>query len=158
MGDNFVWLAKRAYPKRKIIVWAATSHIIRHRALSADSKDYLVSMGDWIDGALGTEIYALGFTAYKGRWGDVGMAVSTEVARPAPNSLEDLIFSAGFEYGWVDFRNPAAGGAWLREPLSCGFLRSKPMTTDWTRVVDGLFFIKEMFPSTRIEENFLKDE
>jgi hypothetical protein len=86
------------------------------------------------------------------------MALSTEVVPPEPNSLEDLLFSAGYEYALVDFRNPAAGGAWLREPLSCSFLRSKPMVTDWTRVVDGMFFIKEMFPSAKIEENFLKDE
>ena len=157
MGDNFLWLAHRAHPTRKIIVWAATSHIIRHRNLLANLNDPMVSMGDWIDKAMGAEVYALGFTAYKGRWGDVGMAMSTAVVLPAPNSLEDLLFSAGFEYALVNFRNPAAGGAWLREPLSCGFLRLKPMITDWTRVVDGMFFIKEMFPCTRIEENFLKD-
>jgi erythromycin esterase len=158
MGDNFFWLAKRAYPTRKIIVWAATSHVMRHRGLFANLNDPLVSMGDWIDKAMGAEVYALGFTAYRGRWGDVGMALSTEVVPPEPNSLEDLLFSAGYEYALVDFRNPAAGGAWLREPLSCSFLRSKPMVTDWTRVVDGMFFIKEMFPSAKIEENFLKDE
>ena len=158
MGDNFFWLAKRAYPTRKIIVWAATSHGMRHRGLFANLNDPLVSMGDWIDKAMGAEVYALGFTAYRGRWGDVGMALSTEVVPPEPSSLEDLLFSAGYEYALVDFRNPAAGGAWLREPLSCSFLRSKPMVTDWTRVVDGMFFIKEMFPSAKIEENFLKDE
>ena len=158
MGDNFDWLAKRAYPARKIIVWAATSHVIRRRSLLAKFNDPLVAMGDWINEAMGAEVYALGFTAYKGRWGDVGMALSTEVIPPEPNSLEALLFSAGFEYALVDFRNPAAAGAWLREPLSCSFLRSKPMSTDWSRVVDGMFFIKEMFPSARIEENFLKDE
>jgi erythromycin esterase-like protein len=157
MADNFIWLAKRAYPTRKIIVWAATSHIIRHRNFFMNLTDPMIPMGDWIDKAMGPEVYALGFTAYKGRWGTVGMPMSTELVPAAPNSLEDLFFSAGFEYALVDFRNLAADGAWLREPLSCGLFRLKPMIADWTRVLDGMFFIKEMFPSTRIEENFLKD-
>jgi erythromycin esterase len=148
MGENFIWLAKRAYPMRKIIVWAATSHIIRHRNFFTSLNDPITSMGDWIDKTMGPEVYTLGFAAYKGRWGSVVMSEPTEVIPAAPNSLEDLFFSAGFEYAWVDFRNLAADGAWLREPLSCRPLGYKPMIADWTRIMDGIFFIKEMFPST----------
>jgi hypothetical protein len=155
MGDNLIWLAKRAYPTRKVIVWAATSHIIRHHDLLGNPDGPFVSMGDRMDETMGPDVYALGFTAYKGRWGDVGMSESREVVPAAPNSLEDLLFSAGFEYAVVDFRNLAADGAWLRTPLSCRPLRAhqyEPMIADWTRMMDGMFFIKEMFPSTRIEK------
>jgi len=31
------------------------------------------------------------------------------------------------------------------------------MVADWTRVMDGMFFIKEMFPSTRAGFYRLKD-
>lgn len=157
MSDNLIWLAKRAYPMRKIIVWAASSHIMRQRVKFANQSDPFIPMGDWIDKAMGTDVYVLGFTSYKGRWGEVGMSKSMEVAPAAPDSLEDLFFSAGFEYAWMDFRNIAADGAWLREPLSCRSLKYLPANTDWTRMMDGLFFIKEMYPSTRVEINIFKD-
>jgi erythromycin esterase len=153
MGDNFIWLAKRAYPTRKILVWAATSHIIRHPQFIMNRQGAMIPMGDWIHKAMGPEVYVLGFTAYQGRWGTVQTPETTEVVPAEPNSLEGLLFSAGFSYAWLDFRNLAADGAWLREPLSCRPLGHQPMKTDWTRIMDGLFFIKEMFPSTRIEKN-----
>ncbi|MCX6560592.1 MAG: erythromycin esterase family protein [Candidatus Aminicenantes bacterium] len=156
MADNFIWLAKRAYPTRKIIVWAATSHIIRYRQFSVNKNDPKNLMGDWIDKAMGPEVYVLGFTAYRGRWGTVQMPTSREVGPAAPDSLEELFFSAGFEYAWLDFRNSGADGAWLREPLSSRPLGYKPMLTDWTRIMDGMFFIKEMVPSPRIEINFFR--
>jgi erythromycin esterase len=152
MGDNLVWLARRAFPARRIIVWAATSHVIRHRNFPAGLGDRMISMGDWADQAMGSEVYALGFAAHHGRWGTAAGSGLTEVVPAAPDSLEDLFFSAGFEYAWLDFRNPAAGGQWLREPLSCRPMGYKPMTADWPRIMDGIFFIKEMFPSDRIEE------
>ncbi|MEN6312237.1 MAG: erythromycin esterase family protein, partial [Acidobacteriota bacterium] len=151
MGDNLIWLAQRAFPDRKIIVWAGTSHVIRHRNVPGDPGNPRISMGDWVAEAMGSEVYTLGFTAYGVRWGAVGASESTEVAPAAPDSREDLLFSAGFEYAWLDFRNPAADGHWLREPLSCRSVGYKPMTADWSRVMDGMFFIKEMFPSLGIE-------
>ncbi|MDD8027714.1 MAG: erythromycin esterase family protein, partial [Acidobacteriota bacterium] len=140
MGENFLWLAKRAYPGRKIIVWAATSHIIRHRDFIMNAYDPMILLGDWIHRAMGPEVYALGFTAYQGRSGAVGIPGTTEWAPAAPNSLEDLLFSAGFDYAFLDFRNPAAGGAWLREPLYSRSFGAQPRLTDWTRIMDGMFF------------------
>jgi erythromycin esterase len=158
MGENLVWLAKRAYPNRKIVVWSAASHISRHHELLGNQDAPLVPMGDWLDEAMGSEVYSLGFASYRGRWAEIEMPVSNEVVPAPPGSLEGLFFSAGFDFAVIDFRNPPADGAWLRGPLSCRFLKYKPMTADWTRIFDGMFFIKEMFPCTRIEENFLKDE
>jgi erythromycin esterase len=149
MADNLIWLTKRAYPTRKIVVWSANSHIMRQRFRFEDQNSPFIPMGEWIDKAMGPDVYVLGFTAYQGRWGEVGMSEPLEVVPPAPNSLEELLFASGFEYAWLDFRNGAADGAWLREPRSCRPLKYAPAIADWTRMMDGLFFIKEMFPSTR---------
>jgi erythromycin esterase-like protein len=151
MGENFVWLAKQAHPTRRIIVWAGTSHITRNRGSILNEPDPLVSMGDWIDKAMGPEVYALGFTAFSGRWGTFGMSEPEEVKAAAENSLEDLFFKANFEFAWLDFRDLAADGLWLREPLSGRPVGSGPKTADWTRIMDGVFYIREMVPSTRIE-------
>lgn len=156
MGDNLTWLAQRAYSGRKIVVWSAVRHISRHYDLIGIPDEPFVPMGDWLDKAMGAEVYSLGFASYQGRWAEVGMPASFEVVPAAPNSLEELFFSAGFDYAVVDFRNLAADGAWLRAPLSCRFLKYTPATTDWTRILDGMFFIKEMFPCTRVEVNIFR--
>jgi erythromycin esterase len=152
MADNFTWLAKSAYPDRKIIIWAATSHIIRRRETLMKGEDSLVLMGELIDPALGSEIYALGFTSYRGRWGTTNMAEPVAVVSPGPNSLEELLFAAGFEYALLDLRNPGAGGAWLREPLAGRAMTTTPRTAVWTGVLDGLFFIREQVPGTPLEK------
>ncbi len=151
MADNLMWLAKQAYPTRKIIVWAATSHVIRNRGSAVVEKDPMIPMGDWIDKSMGSDVYTLGFTAYSGRWGTITMAQATDLKAADPNSLEHLLFKTGFEFAWVDFRNLAADAVWLREPVSSRTIGYEPRTADWTRVMDGMFFIREMFPSTPIE-------
>jgi erythromycin esterase len=152
MGENLLWLAQRAFPTKKIIVWAATSHILRRRYSMAGKRDPMIPMGEWLDKAMGSEVYVLGFTAKQGRWGTVQMSESTELAAAAPNSLEDLLSAAGFEFAWLGFQNLLAEGVWLREPLSCRVLRYLPTTTDWTHFMDGVFFIKETFPSAKVEK------
>jgi erythromycin esterase len=150
MADNLMWLAKQAYPTRKIIVWAATSHLIRNRGSAVVEKDPMIPMGDWIDQSMGSEVYTLGFTAYTGRWGTLAMAQPTDLKAADENSLESLLFKAGFEFAWVDFRSLAADAYWLREPVSSRTIGYEPRTADWTRVMDGIFFIRDMFPSTPV--------
>ena len=151
MGENFIWLAKQAHPTRKIIVWAGTSHIIRNHGSVSNEPDPMISMGEWIDKTMGPEVYALGFTAYQGRWRTFGMSEPMDVKAAAENSLENLLYEADLKFAWLDFRNLAADGLWLREPLSSRPLGYNPKTADWTRIMDGMFFIRETFPSTRIE-------
>ncbi len=63
-------------------------------------------------------------------------------------SLEDLLHQTGHEYAFLDLRQIPSGGEWLREPLSSRAIGHSPMTADWTRVADAVFFIREMQPST----------
>jgi erythromycin esterase len=151
MGENLVWLAKRAYPARRIIVWAGTSHIIRNHASILNEADPVTSMGDWVEKELGSEVYALGFTAYRGRYGELRTSELMDVKPPAENSLEDLFSKAGLDLAWLDLRDLAADGVWLREPISSRPVRFEPKTADWTRIMDGLFFIRDMRPGTWVE-------
>ena len=151
MGENFVWLAKQAYPGRKIIVWAGTSHILRNHASILNEPDPVTSMGDWVEKALGPEVYALGFTAYRGRYGKLGTSQTMDMEPAAENSLEDLLFKAELEFAWLDLAVPGPDGLWLREPISSRPLRHEPKTADWTRLMDGIFFIRDMQPSTWIQ-------
>jgi len=145
MGENFVWLAKHAFPTRKIVAWSAMSHVIRNRDSVLEGP--LVSMGDWIDKAMGSEVYTLGFTAYQGRFGKPGAALPFEIKPADEGSLEDLMFRADFTYAWLDFRNLPTDGRWLQGPLSSRTIGYQFKTADWTKIMDGIFFIREMTPS-----------
>lgn len=158
MADNFIWLAKRAYRDRKIIVWAATGHIIRQRFSAADAPGPTVPMGEWIDEVLGPEVYSIGFTAYEGWWGAVEAPMPTELPPAEKNSLEELLYSADFRRAFLDFGNPARpGGSWLKEPFLCRALRYLPVRADWSRLLDGIFFLRETSPSVRTSLYRLKD-
>jgi erythromycin esterase-like protein len=153
MGRNLVWLANVWYPDRKIIVWAATSHIARdvaHLRTQDGQQPYAtgwtVHMGGEAHAVLGTQMYAIGFTAGTGSFGRYGFP-PTPLEAALSNSLEAYFAQTGMQNAFVNFRTPAAGGEWLRamwsRPFGYLYLRG-----DWTRVLDGMIYTQNMTPST----------
>ena len=153
MGKNLVWLANVWYPGKKIIVWAASSHIARDAEQLASAggahpyqTGWSVHMGGEAYQVLGAQMYAIGFTAAAGSFGRYG-----DIPAPMPplraGSLEAYFKESGLTNAFVDFRSPPAGGEWLRSvyarPFGYGY-----MTGDWTRVLDGMVFTYDMVPST----------
>lgn len=143
MGENLVWLARNEFAGQKIIVWAATSHEMRHREFFTTEYTAYAPMGDWVDRAMGLEVYTIGFTAFNGNPG-------WEIGTAAPGSIENLIHETGAPYVFLDFRRLDAAGSWLTEPLSSWPLGYQAETTDWPATMDGLFYIQTMTPSTPV--------
>jgi erythromycin esterase len=153
MGRNLVWLANVWYPGKKIIVWAASSHIARDAEQLANAggahpyqTGWSVHMGGEAYQVLGAQMYAIGFTAAAGAFGYYG-------SMPAPmpplraGSLEAYFKESGLTNAFVDFRSPPAGGEWLRSVYARPFGYGD-LTGDWTRVLDGMVFTYDMVPST----------
>lgn len=73
MGENLVWLANEFYSGRKIIVWAASMHVARNVETISRKGNFsyrgLMSMGDGVHQQLGTAVYTIAFTAYRGQAG-----------------------------------------------------------------------------------------
>jgi hypothetical protein len=152
MGENMVWLAKQRYPKRKIIVWAATMHIARDVHTIDTGKPTLSyrgvePMGHHLYKALGKDMLAFGFTAHSGRAGSV-FSDPHELQAPPEGSLEDLCVRASLEQAVIDLR-PRSDNRWLQRPLFCRPLGYSPMRADWGKVVDVMVFQRTMTPSTR---------
>jgi erythromycin esterase len=154
MGRNLVWLANVWYPGRKIIVWAASSHIAREVGplQTADGQrpyggnGWTVHMGGEAYAVLGPQMYAIGFTAGRGSFGRFGIAPTT-IQQPQAGSLESYFMQTEMTNAFVDFRSAPAGGNWLHNtwmrPFGYGYMRG-----DWPRVLDGMVFTLSMTPST----------
>ncbi|NNG17504.1 MAG: erythromycin esterase family protein [Gemmatimonadales bacterium] len=157
MTRNLLWLARMRYPGKRIVVWAATSHIARGLSELESGivdiqtiYDQVPTLGERVWKALGTEVYSLGFTAYEGTAG-MFFQSPRDIGRSSDGSLEELMTRAGLEFAVLDFRNPAANGDWLRQPIVARPLGYREMYADWTRFLDGMVFTKRMTPSTRVE-------
>lgn len=156
MAENLAWLADEYYPDRKIIVWAASFHLMRNAA-AIDVIDGRLSyattvpMGDGVHAALKDDYYSIMFIAAEGRAG--AWHFGPRDLAPAPDdALEDLFRRTGNAFAFLDFRGArrVPAGAWLRDPgLVARPLGYAPMRCDWTEVFDAVVFTRTMFPSTK---------
>ena len=74
MGENLAWLAKEYYPDRKIIVWAASRHLMREGSgmkwlEGTGSYAGIIATGDVARRLLGQDYYSVMFTAWRGKKG-----------------------------------------------------------------------------------------
>jgi erythromycin esterase len=150
MGENLVWLAQEIYPDRKMIVWAASFHLMREAAtIDTGERDLnyanVVPMGQVAFDALGDDYYSVMFTASRGSAGNPFFG-ARELDPAAEDSLESDFDAAGFAYAFLDWSDGEAG--WLAGPVNARPLGYSPMTADWTKCFDAVFYTREMFPST----------
>lgn len=153
MGENLIWLARR-YPARKIVVWGATSHLVRDRVgIEHDPAPQMVPAGHVLEQAFPGEVYTIGFLGVTGEFGISrrGTAVPrSSVPQADSASLDGLWRETGQELAFLDLRTIPPGGEWLRTPLIARPLGYAPMRTTWPRHLDAFFFIRQMTPSTPI--------
>jgi erythromycin esterase len=149
MGQNLIWLANEYYSNKKIVVWAHNWHIGRNWGGVGMGYDQATVMGDVVWKALGNQIYTIGFTAYDGSYGYWGGTPQT-LGQPSENSLEDLMYKAGLNYAIVDFQHLDSSGSWLQEKMASWVIYYSELSANWTKIYDGMMFIKDMTPSTKI--------
>jgi erythromycin esterase len=153
MAENLVWLAREYYPNRKIIVWAASSHVARSvQALRSPSgtmpyaSGWTVHMGTEVYRELGSQMYSIGFTAAKGSHGRRGNP-EQHIGPLVPGSLEDLFSQTSHTYAFLNFRNRSPGGEWLNDVSTRAF-GYQDLRGDWANVFDAIIFTRDMVPST----------
>ena len=150
---NLLWLVNDRYRGHRIIVWSATIHAARNVS-GVDTRDSSWSYkgyrptGDHIWKAIGTQMYALGFVALAGggRLGTDSWNIKQQ-QHPAAE-LEEMLGAAGFDAAFLDYRNIARGGDWLREPMLSRPFAEHAKIARWPEVLDGIVFLREMAPAT----------
>jgi erythromycin esterase len=148
MARNLLWLAKNKYPNEKIIVWAHNSHISKY-AGHYDHKflDKKTSMGSEFDQLKDSSLktYTIGFTSYQGKAGRLGGKYDIKVKSPKAGSFENWI-DQSYNFAFIDFtkfnkENSAADPGFFMKGLRHNFNQK----AFWTRVYDGVFFVREMY-------------
>jgi erythromycin esterase len=147
MAQNLSWLSRVKYPGKKMIIWAANTHI-------AKSKDTLVlnksgqgftSMGAYFtrDSSRLKNCYILGFTSYSGKAGRLTES-GFNIPIPLANHFEAWIDTA-YQYAFIDFEIFNQAPSTINKPFYLkGFLHF-PERENWTKLFDGIFYIKDMY-------------
>ncbi|MEO1442406.1 MAG: erythromycin esterase family protein, partial [Chloroflexota bacterium] len=144
MGDNLVWLANERYPDDRIIVWTAGYHATRNlftaRTVYGEPLVYPghTSMADVAYDTLRDDLYIINFTSLEGEYYNWQQGAVRPVPQPEGSTLEVQL--ASYDYAFVDFTEPAfynGYASWNYDMLSA----------DWSQMMDGVFFIREMQPS-----------
>ena len=152
-GRNMIWLAKDKFADRKIIVWAASMHLVRHHSdidtgpMSRLDYRGVRSMGDHAAEELGEDVFVISCTTHAGEaglpWG------KSWAVQPAPRgSFEDLCAQAGLTNAVVPLRG-ISEGTFLSEACVARPLGNSPMRAIWPRHVDAFVFQRTMTPSTQ---------
>jgi erythromycin esterase len=147
MGKNLIWLAEERFPKKKIVVWAATRHVAHGlkgvRGLDGAPYHDTKSMGEWVHEHFGRQCYTIGFAAHGGRGGR-WFSGKWDLPPPAPGSIEDTLFRYGKPRLFLNLRGPTP----FDKPLHLGVLAyARDLRARWPQVIDGLVYIEQMVPA-----------
>ncbi len=158
LAKTLIWLAKEYYADRKLIVWAASSHLTYNSQsveLRQDDGSWSFDHGVWapmgnaVHDALGDDFYVIDFLAYSGPIGS--FAGFSRDLDPAPaGSIDAICHATGRPFLFVDLKTlpDKEGGQWLRDRLVARPRGYAPMRTDWSGVCDAFVFTDQMYPST----------
>jgi erythromycin esterase len=147
MANNLTWLVENKFSSDKIIVWAANAHVAKYADSSkANPDDKIISMSSYFtrDRSLLQKSYIIGFTSYEGEAGRLGMK-TFKIRNPKPDGFENWI-NKNANYAFVDFK--AFHGDSEQFYLK-GLGHNTFFKKDWTKIFDGIFYIKEMYPCER---------
>jgi erythromycin esterase len=154
MGDNIAWLANEYFGGRKIIVWAASFHLMRnadgitplHPSLSYEGT---TPMGHVARQRLGDDWYAVMFTAHKGEAGNPFFPARSLPVSPE-GSLEAQLHATGEPLAFIDLRALSVNHPFA-QPIVARPLGYTPMRATWSDHFDAVFHTDVMFPSTDTE-------
>ena len=146
MAANLEWLATTACPGRKIVVWAATSHIVKDRTvLDTKSSPGMVPMGALLARRMGPKVRVLAFTAGGGTSSSLREQKLYKWGGAPEGSIEQMIGKTGYDFAFVSARDLRASLPGKQVSWLLGF---SSITGLWAEAVDGIFYIRDMQPAT----------
>ncbi|MEI9808174.1 MAG: erythromycin esterase family protein [Bacteroidota bacterium] len=151
MAANLNWLVNVKYKNEKIIVWAASAHIM-NRSKEIIGKNYFSSMGTEFmkQPSNAAQTYILGFASRQGTAGRITMPNGIYTVRtPGKESFEKWFSKTA--YAFIDFTeynklHPDPSSFYMQ-----GIDHSWNGKAAWTKGFDGIFYIREMYPCKALQ-------
>jgi len=147
MASNLRWLCEYKYPKQKIIVWAANSHIaksdsklLKKKFAKPSSMGYLFTS----DPVMRDKTYIIGFTGLQGETGRITSSHKYTIPKPEKNGIESWLGDKMVLYGFVDFKVFRQRNAANNESFNMRYINWISVKLPWHNIYDGVFYIKDM--------------
>lgn len=151
MAENLKWLSTIKYKDRKMIVWAANTHIGKSTdtLIKNKSGQGFTTMGAYFtrDTLLQSQTYILGFTSNQGKTGRLTLKEYV-VPPPRPGTFESW-FDPQWNYAFIDFGTYNRNLTTEKEPFFMKGFGHFTEKENWTKVFDGIFYIRDMYPCKR---------
>ncbi|MFG0305601.1 MAG: erythromycin esterase family protein [Phycisphaerales bacterium JB040] len=158
MGANLVWLANEYYAGRKVIVWAATRHMVHkqkeiHYPDNPGFYDSMDSAGETAFAELGDELYTIGFTAGHGSVASVFRTPeqAMDIGEPKAGSIEQALQTRsqalGTPFLFLDF-NALEAAHPLRETQTMRPLGYAWQEAVWPDQMDAVIYLDEVYKSS----------
>lgn len=140
MADNLIWQIENKYKDRKIIIWGSNLHII-HNNKEYKDKIPFTSMGEYVKNKYQDSCYTLVFSSY------CQADMNGKIYETGSNkSIEYLLHQLGYKSAFIDFSKMPDG---YYTSLANQKMNLKG---EWTKMIDGLFFIDTMKPIQRNDD------
>lgn len=143
MAENLIWLANERYSGRRIIVWSATVHAARMPEIPPAGGSG-PSMGQRIGDVFGPKSYVIGVTSFRSA---AGQFVPDQ--HPLPE-FEELMATAGFDYGLLDLRRARTEGNWAGGEFLARAISHTTTSAVWSELLDALLFVREHHQRTPV--------
>ena len=148
MANNVFWLKNNIYKNRKIIIWAANSHIISNHSNNERLKGY-TRMGEYIKHKYKESCYVMNFTSNYGETINISNGGALSINDASNQSIEYLLHDMKHEYSYIDFRDLNIHSP-LNDTISLKCLGHGNHVANWSTMIDGLFYIDKMTPFNRV--------
>ena len=150
MAENLLWYL-REHPQRKVIVWAASFHILRHASRVRPQDPHIdysrtIPMGEAIRETLGDRAFSIAFLAHEGKVGP-WFRNPTALLPASTGTLEDHCMAAGVTNALIPLQN-SNDCDWLSKPQWARPLGYSWMQATWPDHFDAFVFQQTMKPST----------
>ncbi len=146
MASNLIQLKENIFPHEKIIVWAATQHILSHpTAIKFFINHEVKFMGEYLHEKYKSKVYSIGFTSAFGKmWNYVTKEV-VDLKPPTKKSLEMKLLNLNNNYIFINFQSPK-NKLFFNKSMPAKFLGNIEINGNWPQTLDGMFFIKTLKP------------
>jgi erythromycin esterase-like protein len=154
MAINAEFLGNDLFPNKKIILWAATSHLLYNtesiKAYKESDKFIQDKMGTYLRDKFNQQYFLIAFTPFSGKSGFKGyLGIAKTKVKSKKGSLEHYINETyNADYAYIAFRNKKINQDFTENIVKSNIIWMKGLwyngeEMDINHVADGIFYIRK---------------